>query len=66
MDEDAPAAGEPTDLNDFDTYDYQQPQYDGSSGLPPPEPEELQDDSVADAAAAANAPPGEGGDPPAE
>lgn len=25
------------DLNDFDAYDYEQPKYDASSGLPPPE-----------------------------
>lgn len=25
------------DLNDFDAYDYEQPEYDASSGLPPPE-----------------------------
>ncbi|KAG7377719.1 hypothetical protein PHYPSEUDO_011126 [Phytophthora pseudosyringae] len=35
-----------TDLNAFDTYDYQDPGYDGSSGLPPPEPRELLDDST--------------------
>ncbi|GMF22759.1 unnamed protein product [Phytophthora lilii] len=35
------------DLNAYDTYDYQQAQYDGSSGLPPPEPQELLEDSPA-------------------
>ncbi|KAG6609049.1 uncharacterized protein IUM83_13370 [Phytophthora cinnamomi] len=42
-----PAEEPATDLNAFDTYDYEQPQFDGSSGLPPPEPQELIDDAAA-------------------
>ncbi|KAE9029263.1 hypothetical protein PR003_g6185 [Phytophthora rubi] len=46
-----------TDMNAYDTYDYEQPQFDGSSGLPPPEPQELIDDAAVEAAQeAADAP----------
>ncbi|KAL3667029.1 hypothetical protein V7S43_007972 [Phytophthora oleae] len=36
-----------TDLNAFDAYDYQDPRFDGSCGLPSPEPQELLDDIAA-------------------
>ncbi|KAG6971769.1 hypothetical protein JG688_00004291 [Phytophthora aleatoria] len=38
-----------TDLNAFDTFDHQDPRFDGSSGLPPPEPQGLLGDSAAPA-----------------
>lgn len=50
-----PAVDAPIDFNDFDTYDYTQPEFDGSSGLPPPEePDDVDSDAENDSASVEN------------
>uniref|UniRef100_H3GKF6 Uncharacterized protein n=1 Tax=Phytophthora ramorum TaxID=164328 RepID=H3GKF6_PHYRM len=47
---DTAKASAPADVNAYDTFNFESPRFDGSSGLPPPEPQELLDDSVVAAA----------------
>ncbi|KAL4105984.1 hypothetical protein PRIC1_004039 [Phytophthora ramorum] len=47
---DTAKASAPADVNAYDTFNFESPRFDGSSGLPPPEPQKLLDDSVVAAA----------------